>query len=456
MVVRLPNWVGDVALALPAVAAIRAARPEARIVGMAREAHCALARRITALDEVLPAPGGRGPARMAAVWRAARRLRAARPAAAVVLAPSFEAALTVWLGRIPRRIGHPTDGRGWLLTDPVPVRPEAHRADAFAGLTGALDGAGAPAGDAGTELESPEPPLAVELPAPFAPRPRRRRRSPAATPPAPAGPRPGRERRDRSRPAPAGPLVPPALPRPGVGRRDRVHLTAGPLVPPALPRPGVERRDRASLAPAAPLLALTEDDRRYARQAFAAAGWPEDARPLFINPAAAKTPRAWSASRFRALVETLARRDPGRRFLVHDRGPFEAPPGWLAAPGVARAGAATLPQLCALLARCALYVGNDSGPAHLAAALGVPTVTVFGPSAPHRTGPRGRPGGAAAEVTAGFPCSPCRERFFEECPSPPSADGRPPCLEAVAVDRMVEAVERALADAAGTAGRPRG
>ena len=374
MVVRLPNWVGDVALAMPAVAAIRAARPEARIVGMAREAHCALARRITALDEVLPAPGGRGPARMAAVWRAARRLRAARPAAAVVLAPSFEAALTVWLGRIPRRIGHPTDGRGWLLTDPVPVRPEAHRADAFAGLAGALNGAGAPAGDAGPEPESP--------------------------------------------PAPAR------------------------------PRPGVERRDRARPAPAEPLLALTEDDLRYARQAFAAAGWPEDARPLFVNPAAAKTPRAWSASRFRALVETLARRDPARRFLVHDRRPFEAPPGWLAAPGVARAGAATLPQLCALLARCALYVGNDSGPAHLAAALGVPTVTVFGPSAPHRTGPRGRPGGAAAEVTAGFACSPCRERFFEECPSPPSADGRPPCLEAVAVDRVAEAVERTLADSA--------
>ena len=318
---------------------------------MARAAHCALARRIAAFDEVLPAPGGRGAARIAAVWGAARRLRAARPAVAVVMAPSFEAALTTWLARIPRRIGHSTDGRRMLLTDPVPCDPNGHRADGFAALAGVLKEAGAGEG-------------------------------------------------------------------------------------------------RAGAGSTGPLLALTTEDRGYARRTFAAAGWPDDARPLFINPAAAKSPRAWSAARFRALVETLGRRDPGRRFLVHDRSPFVAPPGWLAARGVAYAGAATLPQLCALLERCALYVGNDSGPAHLAAALGVPTVTVFGPSAPRRTGPRPRQGAAAAAVTAAFACSPCRERFFEECPSPPSADGRPPCLDAIPVGWMAEAVERALAGSA--------
>ena len=342
---------------------------------MAREAHCELARRIAALDEVVPAPGGRGPARVAEVWRAARRLRRMRPTAAVVLAPSFEAALTLWLARIPRRIGHPTDGRGRLLTDLVPFRPDAHRADSFAALADALAGAAGATADAGG---------------------------------APAGPPPAR-----------------------TGRR-----------------PGIERRDRPRVDPAGPPLVLTAADRRYAGQALAAAGWADDTRPLFVNPAAAKTPRAWSAARFRALVETLAVHDPARRFLVHDRSPFAAPPGWLAAQGAAPAGGATLPQLCALLERCALYVGNDSGPAHLAAALGVPTVTVFGPSAPHRTGPRARAGAAAEQVTAGDACSPCRERFFQECPSPPAPDGRPPCLDAVAVAQVAEAVERTLAESA--------
>ena len=359
VIVRLPNWVGDIALALPAVAAIRAARPEARIVGVARDAHCGLARRIGPLDEVLPAPVGRGPARAASVWALARRLRRMRATAAVVLAPSFEAALTVWLAGIPRRIGHRTDGRAALLTDAVAPDPRSHRGDDFLALAARVPHAG----EAG----------AAE------------RRAPVDTP--------------------------------------------------------------------GPSLALTADDRRFARSAFAAAGWPDDARPVFVNPAAAKAPRAWSASRFRALVETLARRAPGRPFLVHDRSPFEASSAWLAAQGAVRAGGATLPQLCALLERCAVYVGNDSGPAHLAAALGVPTVTIFGPSAPRVTGPRPRGGAAAVEVSAAFACSPCRERFFEECPSPPAPDGRPPCLDAIPVERVAAAVERALSAPAGTGDR---
>ena len=358
---------GDIALALPAVAAIRASRPAARIVGMAREAHCELARRVAAIDEVVPAPGGRGLTRIASVWRAAGRLRAARSGTAVVMAPSFEAALTAWLARIPRRIGHPTDRRRALLTDPVAWRPDGHRADGFAALARTLHDGQAAAGSSAIGVRAAERAVAEGSAA---------------------------------------------------GRR-----IGSPL-------------------------ALSEADRRYASRAFADAGWPDGTSPVFVNPAAAKTPRAWSAARFRALVETLARRDPGRRFLVHDRSPFEAPPGWLAAHRAAGAGRTTLPQLCALLERCALYVGNDSGPAHLAAALGVPTVTVFGPSAPHRTGPRARRGAAATQVTAAFACSPCRERFFDECPSPPSLDGRPPCLDAIPVERVAEAVERTLAGSA--------
>ncbi|MCY4030323.1 MAG: glycosyltransferase family 9 protein [Acidobacteria bacterium] len=350
VVVRLPNWVGDIALALPAVEAIRAARPAARIVGLARDAHCGLARRIGALDEVLPAPAGRGPARAASVWRLAMRLRRMQAGAAVVMAPSFEAALTVWLAGIPRRIGHRTDGRAALLTDAVAPDPTGHRADGLLALAARVPNAGGAEADDG--------------------------RAPVDT-------------------------------------------------------PGLS-------------LALTAGDRRFAQSAFAAAGWPDDARPVFVNPAAAKAPRAWSPARFRALVETLARREPGRRFLVHDRSPFEAPSGWFAAHGAARAGGATLPQLCALLERCAVYVGNDSGPAHLAAALGLPTVTIFGPSAPRVTGPRPRGGATAVEVSAVFACSPCRERFFEECPSPPTRDGRPPCLDAIPVERVAAAVERAV------------
>jgi len=62
-----------------------------------------------------------------------------------------------------------------------------------------------------------------------------------------------------------------------------------------------------------------------------------------------------------------------------------------AVPGaVSLAGETSLPVLAALLERAVLLVTNDSGPMHMAAALGIPLVVPFGPATPDRTGPRGR------------------------------------------------------------------
>jgi ADP-heptose:LPS heptosyltransferase len=47
----------------------------------------------------------------------------------------------------------------------------------------------------------------------------------------------------------------------------------------------------------------------------------------------------------------------------------------------------TIKELAHLLSRCAVYVGNDSGPMHLAAAMGIAVVGLFGPSDPRRVGP---------------------------------------------------------------------
>ena len=199
-----------------------------------------------------------------------------------------------------------------------------------------------------------------------------------------------------------------------------------------------------------PPLVLTGGDRAYAARLIRAMGWAEDCRPVFVNPAAAKVPRAWSADRYRALVEHLAARtaDGGPPVIVHARPPFEAPDDWARAHGIALAGDATLPELAALLERCSLYVGNDSGPAHLAAAAGIPTVSLYGPSRSFRTAPCSSGDAPHVAVSAEFDCSPCRERFFEECPSPPTVDGRPPCLDAIATGSVVQAVERILSRAA--------
>jgi heptosyltransferase II len=78
-------------------------------------------------------------------------------------------------------------------------------------------------------------------------------------------------------------------------------------------------------------------------------------------------------------------------------------------PAIA-AGETSLRQLLALMARCRLIIANDSGPMHLAAALGIPLVAIFGSTDERATGPLGS---RVRVVKRGVECSPCGRR---ECP----------------------------------------
>jgi ADP-heptose:LPS heptosyltransferase len=77
------------------------------------------------------------------------------------------------------------------------------------------------------------------------------------------------------------------------------------------------------------------------------------------------------------------------------------------------AGNLNLSRLAALLARSDIYLGNDSGVSHLAAALGVRTVVLFGPSDAHQWAPRGE---KVILFRRGIDCSPCRELAMKNCP----------------------------------------
>jgi heptosyltransferase I len=70
-------------------------------------------------------------------------------------------------------------------------------------------------------------------------------------------------------------------------------------------------------------------------------------------------------------------------------------------------GKTNLPQLVELLDRAAVVIANDSGPMHIAAALGRPLVTMYGPTNPVRTGPFGRDDSV---LRLDIPCSPCYSR----------------------------------------------
>ena len=95
------------------------------------------------------------------------------------------------------------------------------------------------------------------------------------------------------------------------------------------------------------------------------------------------------------------------------------------------AGATTLAELCAALKLCRVLLTNDSGPMHVAAAVGTPVVVPFGSTSPEFTAP-GLPGDAHHKLLrAHAPCSPC---FLRECP----IDFR--CMTGISVDEVVKAV----------------
>ena len=329
-------------MARPAVQAIRAASSPVRLVAMAKASHLPLVRRFGLFDDFLAAPENTGVKNLMSVCSAAFAIRRYKPNAAVVMAPSFEAAFTTWLSSIQVRIGHSTDSRRLLLTNAIGLRTQVHRVETYLDLTRALGSSGA-----------------VPLPS----------------------------------------------------------------------------------------LSLNPTDHGYVTQLFQSMSWDATVRPIFLNPAAAKIPRAWSSSRFRVLAERLSAQEGSRHVVVHARPPFPESQDWAQAHGIALVSDVSLPELAALLERCSLYVGNDSGPAHIAAAAGIDTVTIFGSSVAGQTGPS--PAHAPNErlhsaVSAGFECAPCRERFFKDCPSPPSEDGRPPCLDGISVDVVLDRVNQFL------------
>ncbi len=127
---------------------------------------------------------------------------------------------------------------------------------------------------------------------------------------------------------------------------------------------------------------------------------------IALGPTANWSGKVWPADRFVALFQALqAEALPGARAVVlAGPGPAEramAAPVLAALPAaVDLCGALSLPEAAAVLARCDLFVGNDSGLMHLAAAAGTPSLGLFGPTPADEYGPRGRRT-AAARASAG-------------------------------------------------------
>ncbi len=120
IVVRCPNWVGDLIMAIPALRALREGFPGAEIALLLKPHLAELMAGSPWHDRVIPLEIYGASRRRGRLARAARELRAERFDLGVVLPNSFSAAWILWRAGVPRRAGYARNGRSLLLTDRLP------------------------------------------------------------------------------------------------------------------------------------------------------------------------------------------------------------------------------------------------------------------------------------------------------------------------------------------------
>ncbi len=190
---------------------------------------------------------------------------------------------------------------------------------------------------------------------------------------------------------------------PGEEARHQVHyyLDLVRSLSPSLAEPSIE-------------IVATNDERDSARLLLAVEGIARQQHFLVLNPGAAYgSAKRWSEGRFAETGDRLAR-DLGLAVVIigsqAEAEVAEKIRSAMKSRVAVLSGKTTLETLIGILAECSLMITNDSGPMHIASALGVPTVAVFGSTDDRVTGPRGP---RTRIVKHRVPCSPC---LLRECP----------------------------------------
>ncbi|HPJ95726.1 MAG TPA: lipopolysaccharide heptosyltransferase II [Syntrophales bacterium] len=306
ILVRGTNWIGDVIMTLPAMAAIRRSFPQAKISALVKPWVADIFSLCSDVDEVIiySSPGIHEG--FQGLFRLAGELREKKYDAAILLQNAIEAAIITCLAGIPIRAGYNSDGRGPLLTHSVKrtraVR-QIHQVNYYLEMVKTL----------GCQN----------------------------------------------------------------GNRD-FHLT------------------------------LSGDDENRAFEILQQYGI--DRRDFLVGIAPGATygaAKKWFPDRFAAVADRLGD-DYAAKILLFgsaaDRESTQALSGYARHTLADLAGRTTLREAISLISRCRLFISNDSGLMHVAGALGIPTLAIFGSTNPVTTSP---PGEKSVIVHKDLPCSPC-------------------------------------------------
>ena len=423
ILVVLPTWVGDFVMATPTLRAIRNRFANAHISFLMNPNLRDLVRGGDWMDECIEWPQSRrlqlaqGPARRS-YFALLRDLRARRFDRAILLSNSFRSALIVWAAGAKRRIGYERDGRGFLLTDRLPVKNRRSRATR---RQQAANGAHRNDNDDPTGSTLPTEPLSWDHQGARAfaqaeacgSGPRTMDASESLSPYHPHRP----VRLGESLPVPPGRFVPMPL----------VEYYADLAEAIGCDRPD----DRLELF-------TTPDDEESVQDRLASLGLV-DRRPLVVISPGARygSAKCWAPERFASVADGLI--DDEGAAVVITCGPGEESIARHIGSQMKRDGFVfdhprlSLGELKALIRRSDLLICNDTGPRHFAKAFGVPVVTIFGPTHPEWTTTS-----YAAEriVRIDVDCGPCQQRV---CPL-----GHLKCMTGVTAEAVLEAAVELL------------
>ena len=176
---------------------------------------------------------------------------------------------------------------------------------------------------------------------------------------------------------------------------------------------------------------IPEKEKRYAASLISR----NKKRPLIaINPSARWETKMWPLKRYAGLIDAIAVKLKAQPVLIGSK-EDEVRVNELLSMTMSRplnlSGKTSLLQLSALLKKVALLITNDSGPMHIAAAVGTPVIAIFGPTRPVRTGPYGN---GHVVLQSGLPCANCLKKRCSDLK----------CMESITVDEVFNSVKKLL------------
>ncbi len=157
--------------------------------------------------------------------------------------------------------------------------------------------------------------------------------------------------------------------------------------------------------------------------------------------------KRWSTARFAAVANQLVEQFGLRVLLIggpDDRELADEVAALMPQGATNVTGRTTLLETAALIERSTLFIGNDSCPLHIAAAVSTPSVGIFGPSSVQQFRPLGAPGYRQRVLTAQLPCSPCFHFVGTDAPWVPNLCYSYACLKAISADAVIDAATSLL------------